>query len=153
MTEEEKDRLRQAKADVTAALAAVRIEDYRLGEVDTRIEDYVRKVATDPDGHNLYEQLAVLRFFRFCRRYGINVTEVQRFFTLYESLYFPGKAGLQTYQLTPVQAFQFAHIFAFWQDGRRVIREVCLYVPRKFSKTTSSASLAVNDLLYGDANA
>ena len=93
MTEEEKDRLRQAKADVTAALAAVRIEDYRLGEVDTRIEDYEREVATNPDGHNLYEQLGVLRFFGFCRRYGINATEVQRFFTLYESLYFPGKAG------------------------------------------------------------
>ena len=153
MTEEERDKLRQAKADVTAALAAVRIEDYRLDEVDARIEDYVREVATNPDGHNLYEQLAVLRFFGFCRRYGINVTEVQRFFTLYESLYFPGKTGLQTYQLTPVQCFQFAHIFAFWKDGRRVIREVLLYVPRKFSKTTSSASLAVYDLLYGEANA
>ena len=126
MTEEEKDRLRQAKADDTAALAAVRIEDYRLGEVDVRIEMYLREVATNPDGHNLYEQLAALRFFYFCRKYGINVTEVLKFFTLYESLYFPGKAGLQTYRLTPVQAFQFAHIFAFWQDGRRVIREVCL---------------------------
>ena len=65
MTEEEKDRLRQAKADVTAALAAVRIEDYRLGEVDVRIEMYLREVATNPDGHNLYEQLAALRFFYF----------------------------------------------------------------------------------------
>lgn len=154
MTEEEKDRLRQAKADVTAALAALRIEDYRLAEVDSRIEDYTREVAGNPDGHNLYEQLAVLRFFKLARRYGINATEVQRFFTLYESLYFPGKAGQQTYRLTPVQCFQFASIFAFWDErGRRVVRNVCLYVPRKFSKTTSSASLAVYDLLYGDANA
>ncbi len=153
MTEEEKDRLRQAKADASGALARLRIPDYRLGEVDVRLVEYTAAVASDPGGHNLYEQLAVLRFFSMCRRYGVNATEVQRFYTLYESLYFPGKAGLRTYRLTPVQAFQFANIFAFWEGGRRVVREVVLYVPRKFSKTTSSASLAVYDLLYGEANA
>lgn len=66
---------------------------------------------------------------------------------------FPGKTGQQRYRLTPVQYFQFASIFAFWQDGRRVVREVVLCVPRKFSKTTSTASLAIYDLLYGDNNA
>ena len=153
MTEEEKDRLRQAKEEVTEALAEVPIADYRLYDVDSRIESYVREVAGNPGGHNLYEQLAVARFFRMCDRYGINVTEVQLFFDFYESLYFPGKSGPQRYQLTPVQCFQFASIFAFWQGTRRVVREVVLYVPRKFSKTTSSASLAIYDLLYGDANA
>lgn len=34
-----------------------------------------------------------------------------------------------------------------------MVREVVLYVPRKFSKTTGTASLAIYDLLYGDANA
>lgn len=153
MTEEEKDRLHQAKADVTAKLAAMDIARYRLSEVDSRLDLYVREVADNPDGHNLYEQLAVSRFFTMCDRYGINVTEVQQFFDFYESLYFPGKVGLQCYPLTPVQAFQFASIFAFWQDGRRVVREVVLYVPRKFSKTTGTASLAIYDVLYGDANA
>lgn len=153
MTEEERDRLRQAKEEVTAALSEVPVTDYRLSEVDSRIEEYVREVAGNPGGHNLYEQLAVARFFRMCDRYGINVTEVQLFFDFYESLYFPGKSGPQRYRLTPVQCFQFASIFAFWQGTRRVVREVVLYVPRKFSKTTSSASLAIYDLLYGDANA
>lgn len=153
MTEEERDRLRQAKEEVTAALAEVPIADYRLSDVDSRIEAYVREVAGNPGGHNLYEQLAVARFFRMCDRYGINATEVQIFFDFYESLYFPGKSGPQRYRLTPVQCFQFASIFAFWQGTRRVVREVVLYVPRKFSKTTSSASLAIYDLLYGDANA
>ena len=88
-----------------------------------------------------------------CDRYGFNVTEVQQFYTFYESLYFPGKAGQQQYKLTPVQCFQFASIFAFWRGGRRVVREAVLYVPRKFSKTTSTASLAIYDVLYGDANA
>lgn len=153
MTEEEKDKLRAAKVDVTARLAAIDIDRYRLPEVDSRLDEYVRMVAADPDGHNLWEQLAVLRFFGMIDKYGINLTEVQLFFDFYESLYFPGKSGHQRYKLTPVQAFQFASIFAFWEDSRRVVREVVLYVPRKFSKTTSTASLAIYDVLYGDANA
>ena len=153
MTEEEKDKLRQAKADVTDLLARTRIERYRLTDVDSRLDAYVREVAGNPDGHNLYEQLAVARFFRMCDKYGINATEVWQFADFYESLYFPGKAGQQRYKLTPVQYFQFASIFAFWVGDKRVVREVVLYVPRKFSKTTSTASLAIYDLLYGDANA
>ena len=153
MTEEEKDKLRQAKADVTDLLARTRIERYRLTDVDSRLDAYVREVAGNPDGHNLYEQLAVARFFRMCDKYGINATEVWQFADFYESLYFPGKAGQQRYDLTPVQYFQFASIFAFWVGDKRVVREVVLYVPRKFSKTTSTASLAIYDLLYGDANA
>lgn len=153
MTEEERDRLITAKEEVSDLLGSVSLEDYRLGEVDPRLEGYVREVASRPEGHNLYEQLAVARFLRLSDRYGINVTEVRRFFTLYENLYFPGKAGMSRYALTPVQTFQFASIYGFWRDGRRVVREAVLYVPRKFSKTTSSASLAIYDLLYGDANA
>lgn len=153
MTEEEKDKLRQAKADVTDLLAHTRIERYRLTDVDSRLDAYVREVAGNPDGHNLYEQLAVARFLTLCDKYGINATEVWQFADFYESLYFPGKAGQQLYELTPVQYFQFASIFAFWVGSKRVVREVVLYVPRKFSKTTSTASLAIYDLLYGDANA
>lgn len=153
MTEEEKDRLRQAKADVTAHLRSTPIADYRLCEVDPRLSDYVTEVANNPEGHNLFEQLAVARFFRMADKYGVNATEVKRFFTLYENLHFPGKHGLQKYALTPVQTFQFASIYGFWNGGKRVVREAVLFVPRKFSKTTSSASLAIDDLLYGDANA
>lgn len=153
MTEEEKDRIRQAKIDVTAKLATMDIERYRLAEVDSRLDGYVREVANNPDGHNLYEQLAVARFLAMCDKYGINATEVWQFCDFYESLYFPGKQGQQRYALTPVQYFQFASIFAFWKDYKRVVREVVLFVPRKFSKTTGTASLAIYDLLYGDANA
>lgn len=153
MTEEERDKLRKAKEQVTQRLSAVNIERYRLSEVDGRLESYVREVACNPEKHNLYEQLAVDKFLEKVDKYGINVTEVLQFFDFYECLYFPGKKGPQRYELTPVQAFQFANIFAFWKDGRRVVREVVLFVPRKFSKTTSTASLAIYDLLYGDANA
>lgn len=153
MTEEEKDTLRRAKSAVSGFLAQVRTEDYRLCEVDPRLDSYVREVARNPVGHNLFEQLAVKRFLHMADRYGINATEVIRFFTLYENLHFPGKKGLQKYLLTPVQTFQFASIYGFWHEGKRVVREALLYVPRKFSKTTSCASLAIDDLLFGDANA
>lgn len=153
MTGEERERLARAKVDVSRRLSAADLSPYRLAEVDPRLEGYVAEVAKNPAGHNLWEQLAVERFLGLCRKYGVDVSAVRRFYSLYESLYFPGDAGLRTYRLTPVQCFQFASIFAFWDGERRVTREVCLYVPRKFSKTTSSASLAVWDLLYGDANA
>lgn len=153
MTEEERLRLKQAKDDVTYLLSHTDIGRYHLDNVDKRLELYVREVACNAGGHNLFEQLAVAKFLRLCDRYGINVTEVWTFCEFYESLYFPGKKGMQHYALTPVQYFQFASIFAFWQNEKRVVREVVLYVPRKFSKTTSTASLAIYDLLYGDANA
>lgn len=153
MSEEEKDKARAAKVAVTERLARVQLSAYRLGEVDPRIEQYVAEVIANPADHNLYEQLAVERFLRMARKYGINASEVIRFFTLYEHLHFPGKRGMQCYRLTPVQTFQFASIYGFWNEGRRVVREAVLFVPRKFSKTTSSAALAIDDLLFGDANA
>ncbi len=153
MTDEEKARLRIVKEEVTAHLRAAPIADYRLAEVDARLDEYVRAVAGAPDRHNVYEQLAVARFLRMVDRYGLNLTRVRQFFTLYEMLHFPGKQGMQRYRLTPVQTFQFASIYGFWKDGRRVVREAVLFVPRKFSKTTSSAAFAVDDLLFGDANA
>lgn len=153
MTEEDKDKLRRAKAEVSEYLAGAPIGRYRLSEVDERLEGYVRSVAGNPDAHNVYEQLAVRRFLRMCDRYGINASEVWRFCDFYESLYFPGKQGMQQYKLTPVQYFQFTSVFAFWKGSKRVVREMVLKVPRKFSKTTGTASLAVYDLLYGDANA
>lgn len=153
MTEEDKERLIIAKQDVSEKLARIDIACYRLDEVDSRLYNYVCEVANNPDKHNLFEQLAVLRFFNMCDKYGINVSEVWQFCDFYEALYFPGKKGQQQYKLTPVQYFQFANIFAFWSEGKRVVREVVLFVPRKFSKTTGTASLAIYDLLYGDANA
>lgn len=153
MTDEERQRLITAKANITAELDRFRFGSYRLKKIDKRLDHYVRMVAKHPEGHNLFEQLAVRRFFTMYDRYGVNLSEVKRFFTLYESLYFPGKRGHQRYELTPVQTFQFASIYGFWHNDKRVVREAVLYVPRKFSKTTSSASLAIDDLLYGDANA
>jgi len=81
--------------------------------------------------------------------------KVRHFITFYENIRLPSAEGMVFFELTPVQVFQFTNIFWFYhEDGeRRLVREVLLFVPRKFSKTTGIATLAVYDLLYGDANA
>ena len=59
-----------------------------------------------------------------------------------------------SFRLTPVQIFQFANIYGLCKkDGRRLVRDALLYVPRKFSKTTSVAACAIYDLLFGPADA
>ena len=154
MNEEARELQIALKDDVTRRLQGVRLTRYKLRAVDRRVETYVKGVIAAPDKHNVWEQLAVEKFFYMIDKYGIHTGPVKAFFKFYESLRFPSDtAGLQSYKLTPVQCFQFANIFGFWNNGRRVVREVCLYVPRKFSKTTSTASLAVWELLFGDANA
>ena len=159
MTEEEKVRLRRLKADTAAWLQRDRDAyptRYRcaLVETDRRIGDYVYGVIDNPERHNLYELLAVKRFFRMLDRYEWSPKRVKHFFRFYQALRFSGINGRTRYKLTPVQTFQFANIFGFVKpDGRRLIRSVYLFVPRKFSKTTSSAALAVYDMLFGDNNA
>lgn len=154
MDEYSKKHLKEAKAAVSERLAAVDVSRYRLSEVDSRIEQYVREVCTEPKAHNLFEQLAVERFLHHCRVYGLNKAHVLTFFSFYEMLSFPGQKGRCTYRLTPVQAFQFAAIYGFYDsEGRRVTHTAVLFVPRKFSKTTSSAAIAIYDMLFGEANA
>jgi len=159
MTEEEKVRERQFKADVVAELQALRpsmATRYRraLDDTDKRMAQYIFAVVDNPDAHNLYELLGIRRFFQMLDKYEWRKKRVQRFIKFYEVLRFNGTSGRTRYKLTPVQTFQFANIFGFVDAiGRRLIRTVYIFVPRKFSKTTSAASLAVFDMLFGDNNA
>lgn len=127
---------------------------YALEGTDERLRMYVAEVSRNPDGHNLYEILSVSRFFEMLSRHKWDINRVRRFFRFYETLRFNGAAGRTRYRLTPIQCFQFANIFGFsTEDGRRLIRTAYIFVPRKFSKTTSASSLAVYDMLFGDNNA
>lgn len=157
MTEAERTVLRKLKADVASELARGRdawMADYAdVWDTDARIWEYVSGVIDHPDDHNLYEMLCVRRFFDHLSRFHWNATKASRFIMLYEQLKFSGINGRTTYTLTPVQAFFFANIYGMTlDDGRRVYRDVYLFVPRKFAKTTSVAAMAVNDLLFGDSN-
>ena len=159
MTEEEKTRWRQFKADTVRELQEGRniyTDRYRRALIDTdkRIGDYVFSVIDNPCRHNLYEILGVRRFLRMLDKYEWKAGRVKRFIKFYQALRFSGIQGRTRYKLTPIQTFQFANIYGFArEDGRRLIRTAYLFVPRKFSKTTSSAALAVYDMLFGDSNA
>ncbi len=147
------------KAEVTERLEHIRpvlLQRYAVAmvETDKRIGEYCMEVTGRPDAHNLYELLAVERFLAMLDRHQWNGKAVKMFFRFYESLRFNGTNGRQRYRLTPVQCFQFANIFGLRDaGGRRLIRTAYIFVPRKFSKTTSAASLAVYDMLFGDSNA
>ena len=56
-------------------------------------------------------------------------------------------------KLTKVQGRRYSDERGRMWEKRRLVREAILFVPRKFSKTTSTAALAVDELLFGDANA
>lgn len=160
-------------------LLAIEIERYQLDTIDMRLWSYISQVRSEPEKHNLYEILAILKFLRLMDTYVFRPSKVKKFTKLYESLKFSGMDGRRCYKLTPIQYFQFASILGFykWEDVgkaegmpdeekktkkimdgrryelRRLVREAILFVPRKFSKTTSTASLAVNEMLFGDTNA
>ena len=149
MTEEEKKRFRALKIACTARLSPLwrngKARRFKaLTATDRRISDYITSVVDNPDAHNLYEILGIERFLTLFGKYEWRPKRVQHFFRFYESLRFSGISGRRRYKLTPVQAFQFASIYGFaLPDGIRLVRTASLFVPRKFSKTTSSAAMAV----------
>lgn len=128
-----------------------------LNEIDSRLHIYINEVLTNPHKHNKYEILAVFRFLDFLKREDLifKNKEVKKFITFYEILKFPSNKGMQSFKLTPIQVFQFANILGFYkkESDYRLCREALLFVVRKFSKTTSVASLAIYDLLFGDSDA
>jgi phage terminase large subunit-like protein len=154
MTDDEKTQERKCKDNVCEKLAGISVKAYALGQIDLRLDTYANALINNFDAHNLYELLALDRFFYFLDRYEMRISEVKKFIQFYEFLKFDGVNGRQSYELTPVQTFQFSNILGFYKDEQhRLCRDACLYVPRKYSKTTSVTSIADYDLLCGDANA
>lgn len=154
MTDERKQIEREAKRLASEKLCSVDLGEYFLGEIDHRLLEYFRNLIADTDAHNVYELLAALKFLRLRKSYSFVKSEAVNFITFYESLKFSGQDGRQSYKLTPVQVFQFASIMGFARDdGHRLVRNALLFVPRKFSKTTSVCAFAIYDFLFGDDNA
>ena len=149
------DEARAIKSALVQRLQSADVPYPRFNKVDKRLSTYIRDCIKKPDGHNLYELLSVEQFIRKAGHYVLRDEKVRHFITFYENIRLPSAEGMVRFPLTPVQVFQFTNIFWFYHDDgeRRLVREVLLFVPRKYSKTTSIATLAVYDLLYGDANA
>lgn len=158
MTEEHKQEEREWKAKVIRELQMLRCLMFttylHAFNVDSRLTVYVRRVIAYPNDHNLYELLAVRRFFYLLDKYTFKPNKYLNFVKFYEKLKFSGTNGRTRYKLTPIQRFQYASIYGFYDSqGRRLIRDVYIFVPRKFSKTTSTAAMAVYDLFCGEFNA
>lgn len=142
------------KTETAAYLRSIDVNAYSLDKTDVRLKVYINECVSNPSGHNLYELLSIKRFFRLLDTYLFKSNEVKAFVSFYERLKFSGLKKRQSYKLTPIQVFQFSNILGFYRtEEKRLCREALLFVPRKFSKTTSVASLAIYDLLFGDSNA
>ena len=159
MTEEEKSIHREKKKEVTEHLQSIREEistkySRVTTETDQRLYTYVIENIDHPDEHNLYELLAVKRFLDMSEKWSWNIKRVKNKIRLYETLRFSGTVKRMRYKMTPIQVFQTANLFGFEKEpGKRLIRTAYVFVPRKFSKTTWAAFLAVDDMLFGDNNA
>lgn len=124
-----------------------------LESADKRILSHCLSVIAEPDKHNLFELLCIKRFIRLLDKYEFRITAVQAVVVVIESLRFPSQKGLVCLKLSGVQAFALAFIYGFYKsDGRRLIRNAMLFVPRKFGKTTLVAGIAIYELLFGDAD-
>lgn len=153
MDEQRKQQLRQLKEEATETLRAIPAVRYAtLADTDVRLRDYCEEVRDNPQTHNLYEVLAVVRFFALRKKYEWDAKKVRHFIKFAEVVKLSGVKGRRCYKATPVQVFQYASIWGFRNNGKRLVREVCLFIPRKYSKTTTSAIFASYDVMYGDYN-
>lgn len=151
-----------AKASVTETLRALRsnvafwnavdLTDKRIG--GTRLRDYIAGCIAAPEAHNLYELLAIPRFATFINKYVFLPEMAARIMRFAEALPQPSAKGRVSVKLSPVQVFQYVNIYAFYKrNGKRLIREALLFVPRKYGKTTTAACMSLYDVLFGDADA
>ena len=154
MDESQKEKLRAAKIEAINSLRDIPAARFAaLAETDTRLQAYCEDVRDKPERHNLYEVLAVVRFFALRQKYEWDAPAVRKFIKFAEKVKLSGLTGRRSYKCTNVQVFQFANIWGFRKNGKRLTREVCLFIPRKYSKTTTAAIFAAWDMMYGDANA
>ena len=124
-----------------------------LNSIDDRLVTYISHNLNVPEEHNMFEILGTFRFLDFIDKYDFNVSKVKKFIRFYELLRFPSDNGLCSFELTPIQVFQFASIYGFVKpNGYQLCNDALLYVPRKFSKTTSVAACAIWDLMFGPAD-
>ena len=154
MDESQKEKLRKVKIDAINALRAIPAVRYTaLSDTDPRLQTYCEMVRDEPEVHNLYEVLSVVRFFALREKYDWDNSAVKRFIKFAETVKLSGTTCRRRYKCTPVQVFQYASIWGFKSEGKRLVRRACLFIPRKFSKTTTCAIFAAYDMMYGDANA
>ena len=150
----ENKELIELKVSTVKKLRAIDVDSYALNDTDSRLPEYIDTCIAEPDKHNLYELLSIVRFFYLLDKYEYRASKVREFITLFEFLKFSGDKGATRIKASPVQIFQFANIKGFYHKDtdRKLITDALLFVPRKFGKTTEVSAFMVDDLLFGDSN-
>ena len=155
MTDNELRHLQELKTSVSEDLKSRDLHPYKcILDTDARLRRYVVDVCQNPERHNLDEQLGVKWFFRMRDEgYKWNVKRVRHFIEKWEAFTYVDEEGQHKVKMTPVQVYIFANIYGWAkEDGRRHVRNVTIFIPRKVGKTTMIAGLAAYEMLYGPAN-
>lgn len=159
LVKEEYDALKVATIEQLRALREDAVLWCAVDETDRevggeRLRDYLMGCIENPDGHNLYELLAVPLFAQKIRTHLYFAKMTGRIVRFAEALPQPSAKGRVLVHLSPVQVFQYANIYGFYTHaGKRLVREALLFVPRKYGKTTTAASMSLYDILFGDCDA
>lgn len=150
---EKRKKVKAALCKQFASLDADSLARFPLVEADRRLVQYITETAEHPKAHNLFELLALSRFLSFLDTYEFRPEPVKAAVLVIESLKFATAKGMQPLKLSPVQVYLLAAIYGFYaDDGRRVTRNVMVFCPRKFGKTTLVSGIAIFELLYGVAD-
>lgn len=159
MSEEQKQRERSLKKEVAERLMKLAASGWAgyesvLDATDMRLRQYADTVALHPDSHCIWELLALDRYISLSDRYLWKAKRVKNRIKWAESVKYSGVSGRSKFRLTPVEVFIYANIYGFsLEDGRRLIRDAYVEVPRKFGKTTFMAGLASGELtVFGEDN-
>ena len=67
------DETREAKKICAEFLSKIDVGSYNLRYADPRLDVYARTLIDDPEAHNLYELLALQRFFRWLDTYEFHI--------------------------------------------------------------------------------
>ena len=157
-TPEAQEHARRKRRAVSALRRSLEAARPVLDGADQRLMAYLDGVLAKPKAHNLYEIAGAAVFCRKVVRYEWDDTRAMQFARFYECLPFDGPQGRTSYRLTPVQMFVVANIFGLYTinaAGHRVrlTRDVYIFVPRKFAKTTFCSALMLWWLLFESYNA
>lgn len=118
----------------------------KLHDIDNRVCAYVMDVGFEPERHNRYEMLGVLKFLRYMETYYFDYDTVHLIYRALEGIWEDGKhlgggfkisgnRGEMVYQLLPLQCFTYAAIHGFcyyvdlgaWDGRTQLLPTECLH--------------------------
>ena len=110
----DKDDLIRLKSETVKVLTGIDVDSYGLKKTDERLPFYIKSCIGNPGRHNLYELLAIKRFFDLFEKYEYRRGDVRKFIVLFETLKFSGESFM----------------FRSWLPHFQMRRWLVLFLPR-----------------------